>query len=109
MKKYSFLLIAAAVLFLSMDILFSHSKVGVGTVIKKDNAPHNYNGNVIEPILPSFGMKQAEVFNGKEIVVVYCHSNPTDAVIFYRIVCGGITGAYWSITQPIGFKEIKMH
>jgi len=109
MKKYSFLLIAAAVLFLSTDILFSHSKVGVGTVITKQNAPEHFNGNVLEPILPSFGMKQAEVFNGKEIVVVYCSSYPTDAVIFYRIVYGGITGACWSITQPIGFKEIKMH
>jgi len=100
MKKYLLLIIAAAVLFLSMDIIFSHSKVGVGTVITKQNAPEHFNGNVIEPILPSFGMKQVEVFNGKEIVVVYCHSYPTDAVIFYRIVCGGITGAYWSISQP---------
>jgi len=100
MKKYLLLIIAAAVLFLSMDIIFSHSKVGVGTVITKQNAPEHFNGNVIEPILPSFGMKQVEVFNGKEMVVVYCSSYPTDAVIFYRIVCGGITGGYWSISQP---------
>ena len=106
MKKHSFLLIAVAVLFLSVDIIFSHSKVGVGTVITKDNAPEHFNGNVLEPILPRFGMKQVEVFNGKEIVVVYCSSYPTDAVIFYRIVFGGITGAHWSIAQPSGFKQI---
>ena len=96
MKEYILAIFGIIGFYLIVDVVFSYSKIGVGTVVTTKNLPDKVE-TVTEPFMPY--TKTIEVLDGKELIIIPCSIEIKDTVVMYRIVYGGAFGTVWSVSM----------